>query len=56
MWNEPSDGRVLALIGAFLKAEILDGLRHWTPESGAPQEPGEVPGRDPGENATDRGP
>ncbi|MBZ5627193.1 MAG: group II intron reverse transcriptase/maturase [Acidobacteriia bacterium] len=31
------DGRVLALIEAFLKAEILDGLRHWTPESGAPQ-------------------
>lgn len=31
------DGRMLALIEAFLKAEILDGLRHWTPESGAPQ-------------------
>jgi len=31
------DGRVLALIEAFLKAEILEGLRHWTPESGAPQ-------------------
>jgi len=31
------DGRVLALIEAFLKAEILDGLRQWTPESGAPQ-------------------
>ena len=31
------DGRVLALIEAFLKAEILDGLRHWTPESGTPQ-------------------
>jgi RNA-directed DNA polymerase len=28
---------VLALIEAFLKAEILDGLRQWTPESGAPQ-------------------
>jgi len=32
-----ADSRVLALIEAFLKAEILDGLRHWTPESGAPQ-------------------
>jgi RNA-directed DNA polymerase len=31
------DSRVLALIEAFLKAEILDGLRQWTPESGAPQ-------------------
>jgi RNA-directed DNA polymerase len=31
------DGRVLALIETFLKAEILDGLRQWTPESGAPQ-------------------
>jgi RNA-directed DNA polymerase len=32
-----ADGRVLALIETFLKAEILDGLRQWTPESGAPQ-------------------
>jgi RNA-directed DNA polymerase len=32
-----ADSRVLALIEAFLKAEILDGLRQWTPESGAPQ-------------------
>jgi RNA-directed DNA polymerase len=32
-----ADGRVLALIEAFLKADIFDGLRHWTPESGAPQ-------------------
>ena len=32
-----ADSRVLALIEAFLKADILDGLRHWTPESGAPQ-------------------
>lgn len=31
------DGRMLALIEAFLKADIFDGLRHWTPESGAPQ-------------------
>jgi RNA-directed DNA polymerase len=31
------DSRVLTLIEAFLKAEILDGMRQWTPESGAPQ-------------------
>jgi RNA-directed DNA polymerase len=31
------DSRVLGLIEAFLKAEILDGLRLWAPESGAPQ-------------------
>ncbi|MCG2682986.1 MAG: group II intron reverse transcriptase/maturase [Planctomycetales bacterium] len=32
-----ADNRVLALIEAFLKAEIFDGMRQWTPESGAPQ-------------------
>lgn len=32
-----ADSRVLTLIEAFLKADILDGLRSWTPESGAPQ-------------------
>ena len=32
-----ADSRVLALIESFLKAEILDGMRQWTPESGAPQ-------------------
>ena len=32
-----ADSRVLGLIEAFLKAGIIDGLRHWTPESGAPQ-------------------
>jgi len=32
-----ADSRVLALIEAFLKAGIMDGLREWTPESGAPQ-------------------
>jgi RNA-directed DNA polymerase len=32
-----ADGRVLELIEAFLKASILDGAAHWTPESGAPQ-------------------
>jgi len=32
-----ADSRVLALIEAFLKADILDGVREWTPQSGAPQ-------------------
>jgi RNA-directed DNA polymerase len=31
------DSRVVGLIEAFLKAGIHDGLREWTPESGAPQ-------------------
>ena len=32
-----ADGRVLSLIESFLKAGILDGLKEWTPEEGAPQ-------------------
>jgi RNA-directed DNA polymerase len=32
-----ADGRVLRLVESFLKAGMLDGLRTWTPESGAPQ-------------------
>jgi len=32
-----ADSRVLAVIEAFLKADIMDGMRQWTPESGAPQ-------------------
>lgn len=32
-----ADGRVLSLIESFLKAGILDGLKAWAPESGAPQ-------------------
>jgi RNA-directed DNA polymerase len=32
-----ADGRVLSLIQAFLKAGILDGLKEWTPDAGAPQ-------------------
>jgi RNA-directed DNA polymerase len=32
-----ADGRVLRLIGDFLKADILDDLKRWTPEQGAPQ-------------------
>jgi len=32
-----SDSRVLELIERFLKAGILDGIQHWSPETGAPQ-------------------
>ena len=32
-----SDGTILALIEAFLKQGVLDGLREWTPEMGSPQ-------------------
>jgi RNA-directed DNA polymerase len=32
-----ADGRVLALLEAFLKADILDGMDRWTPEGGTPQ-------------------
>jgi RNA-directed DNA polymerase len=32
-----ADGKVLTLIESFLKAGIMDGLREWTPEAGAPQ-------------------
>jgi RNA-directed DNA polymerase len=32
-----ADGRVLALVAMFLKAGIMEGLREWEPEAGAPQ-------------------
>lgn len=32
-----SDSRVLTLIERFLKAEIVEELQHWSPETGAPQ-------------------
>jgi RNA-directed DNA polymerase len=32
-----ADGRILRLIETFLKAGIMDGLREWEPEAGAPQ-------------------
>ena len=37
MAEKVSDGRVLALIEAFLKQGVLDGLQEWTPETGSPQ-------------------
>jgi len=32
-----ADGRVLDLVDAYLRQEVMDGLAHWTPERGAPQ-------------------
>ena len=32
-----SDGRVLALIEAFLNQQVMDGMKSWTPEAGTPQ-------------------
>jgi RNA-directed DNA polymerase len=32
-----SDSRVLQLLAGCLKADILDELKHWSPETGAPQ-------------------
>lgn len=32
-----ADGRVLKLLEAFLKVDILDGMNRWTPEGGTPQ-------------------
>jgi len=32
-----SDGRLLALLDAFLDQEIFEGLDHWTPSAGTPQ-------------------
>jgi RNA-directed DNA polymerase len=32
-----ADGRVLELIEAFLKQDVLEGLVQWTPEQGSPQ-------------------
>ena len=35
--NHIADGRVLALLETFLKADILDGMKRWAPEGGTPQ-------------------
>jgi len=32
-----SDGRVLALLGAYLEQSVMDGMASWTPEAGTPQ-------------------
>jgi len=35
--NRIGDGRVMALIRGFLKQDIMDNLKRWTPISGSPQ-------------------
>lgn len=35
--SKVSDGRVLALLDAFLSQDIFEGLARWTPEEGTPQ-------------------
>ena len=32
-----ADNQVITLVEKFLHAEVFDGLKHWTPTSGAPQ-------------------
>jgi len=32
-----ADNSVLGLVAKFLKAEVFEGLKHWTPTAGAPQ-------------------
>lgn len=32
-----SDGKLLRLVESYLSQEIVDGLSHWTPETGTPQ-------------------
>jgi RNA-directed DNA polymerase len=32
-----ADSRVLELVEAMLQQEVMDGLKHWTPEAGTPQ-------------------
>jgi RNA-directed DNA polymerase len=32
-----SDGRVLALIAAFLRQDVMKGMERWQPTSGTPQ-------------------
>lgn len=32
-----ADNQVISLVEKFLRAEVFDGLQHWTPTSGAPQ-------------------
>lgn len=35
--EQVSDGRVLELLHAYLKQDVMDGLERWTPEQGSPQ-------------------
>ncbi|HYN82154.1 MAG TPA: hypothetical protein VES88_11670, partial [Gemmatimonadaceae bacterium] len=35
--NRIGDGRVVALIQGFLKQDIMENMKRWTPISGSPQ-------------------
>ena len=35
--SKVSDRRILKLIEMYLEQEIMEELRHWTPETGVPQ-------------------
>jgi RNA-directed DNA polymerase len=35
--NRIADGRVLELVGQFLKQDIMDDMKRWTPTAGSPQ-------------------
>jgi RNA-directed DNA polymerase len=35
--NRIADGRVLELVEQFLKQDIMDGMKRWTPTAGSPQ-------------------
>ena len=35
--NRIADGRVLELVGQFLKQDIMEDMKHWTPTAGSPQ-------------------
>ena len=35
--NRIADGRVLALVGQFLKQDIMEDMKRWTPTAGSPQ-------------------
>ena len=37
MQEKVTDGRVIELIAKFLKQEVMEGSRTWTPEEGSPQ-------------------
>ena len=41
--KEISDGRMLNLIHKFLKQNVLDGLKEWTPDGGTPAGGGDKP-------------
>lgn len=37
VWKKVADRRIRELVQCFLDQDVMDGLKHWTPESGTPQ-------------------